>query len=490
MNIKTEAAVPAVHGVGHTIDHAKMTPLHWQIWFLSSMGIFLEGYNLFVIGVALPLIKHEHLSAPPIMFGFIGAGAIAGTVFGGALMGRLADSWGRKYIYIANMGFVIIAAVLSALSPNLYLLILFQFLLGVGVGADYPICASYVSEFMPSRIRGRMLMLTFSFQALGMMTAALLGMLVLAVDPHPESSWRLIIALGGAPAVLVMCLRSFVPESPRWCIEHERIEDAVKTISKLSRKSHEEILKLVKKEKKKDEKIHRKAESMGFAALFSKKYLRQTILAAVPWFLMDIATYGVGIFTPMILAAAMGADKMHHHSFIVRDFYSTEGAAAVDVFLVIGFIVNLILVERWGRIRLQLLGFAGMFIGLVVLGSASLFLNKNMIMIFVGFILYNLLMNMGPNATTFILPAELFPTKLRASAHGFSASFAKVGAVCGIIFLPVLLSAAGTGITIFIISGAALLGLIVTFFFKIETMGKSLEELSPLEASEAMDHHT
>ena len=103
--------------------------------------------------------------------------------------------------------------------------------------------------------------------------------------------------------------------------------------------------------------------------------------------------------------------------------------------------------------------------------------------------MYNFLMNVGPNATTFILPAELFPTKLRATAHGFAAAFAKVGAVIGILIMPILMNNFGIFTTMLIISGAAFIGLIVTCFFRIETMGKSLEELSHFEAGQTMSFH-
>ncbi len=468
-----------------TINAVRLKPLHWRIWILSSMGIFIEGFNLFAIAVALPLIIHQY-NPTPMMEGFVAASVILGTVFGAGVMGRLADIWGRRRFYILNALIVTVFSLLAGISTNLYALIVFQFLLGIGIGADYPICASYVSEFMPSRIRGRMLISAFSFQAVGMFTAAVVGFIVLKVYPN-VNAWHWMVAIGAAPAAVIFILRMTVPESPRWCIENGQGDSAVNTISRLSNKSKKSIIKIVKKEQKKLIQIQEKA--LPLSSLFKKEYLKRTILAAVPWFLMDIATYGVGIFTPTIIATVISGKG---GSFITEDILSIEGAALIDVFLFAGLVLNILLVEKLGRIKLQLAGFIGMAVGLLTLAVATCLPKTGhnyMYILFIGFIIYNFMMNMGPNATTFILPAELFPTKLRATAHGFSAAFAKIGAVCGILFLPSLIDGVGIFITMIIMSIVALLGFVLTFIFKVETKGKSLEELSHLEAGRTMAHH-
>ncbi len=193
---------------------------------------------------------------------------------------------------------------------------------------------------------------------------------------------------------------------------------------------------------------------------------------------MDIATYGVGLFTPLLLSTfAMGAA---HSTVLAAEFSAIEEAAFVDVFLVLGFVINILLVDRWGRIKLQVMGFAGMSLGLMILTTAVMLPGggaSHVPMVLAGFIIFNLLMNMGPNATTFILPAELFPTDVRASAHGFSAGCAKFGAAVGIFFLPILKASWGVAATIGMMALVSLLGLAVTLAFQFETKGKSLEEL-------------
>jgi MFS transporter, putative metabolite transport protein len=160
------------------LDNSHLTSTHWRIWFLSAMGIFLDGFDLFIISIALPLIIKD-LTPNPLVVGAIGSAAVIGAILGASFGGVLTDRFGRKSIYIVDLLFFIIFSALSGFSWDVWSLIIFRFLLGVGVGADYPICASYVSEFMPACKRGKMLIGAFAFQAIGMFAAAIVGLIIL-----------------------------------------------------------------------------------------------------------------------------------------------------------------------------------------------------------------------------------------------------------------------------------------------------------------------
>lgn len=464
-----------ITSLNQALEETKLMGLHWRVWFLSSMGVFLDGFDLFIIGVALPLIARE-FSPSPFMTGLIGAAAVLGSVLGGFLGGRFTDRYGRKALYIVDLAFFIIFGLLTAFSWDVGSLIVFRFLLGIGVGVDYPICASYVSEFMPTRIRGRMLIGAFSFQAAGMLSGALVGAIVLKIF-HEFEAWRWMLGLGVVPAVIVLVLRTTVPESPRWLIDKGYFEKAGDIIARIVPDLKDRVKDLVA-----DTATHAKhaaRKRMGYGHLLTRQYIKRTILAVVPWFCMDIATYGIGLFTPTILAI-ITYDK--ETNFILKDLAATEGAAYLDSFLIAGFLLNIWLVDKWGRIRLQILGFGGMALGLCILAVASdtgTQGNASPYLVIPGFILFNLMMNMGPNATTFILPAELFPTSMRASAHGIATSAAKLGAAFGIFLLPILKSSVGIPSTLVLVAIAAILGLVVTAIFKINTTGRSLDEINP-----------
>ena len=216
----------------------------------------------------------------------------------------------------------------------------------------------------------------------------------------------------------------------------------------------------------------------GFAFLFSREYRARTVLVSVPWFLMDIATYGVGLFTPVILGAMhFGAGAS---GSVAADFADTKGSGLIDVFLLVGFLVGLWAVPRFGRIHMQVLGFVGMTLGMLVLLYTSLAGGgpaAHVPLVFAGFILFNLAMNAGPNATTFTLGPELFPTAVRASASGFAAATAKAGATLGTFLLPQVKAEFGLTGVLALMAAVGALGAIVTAAFAVEVReGRSLEE--------------
>jgi len=201
----------------------------------------------------------------------------------------------------------------------------------------------------------------------------------------------------------------------------------------------------------------------------------------VPWFLQDLGTYGIGIFTPTILAAALGHKAVHARNLadlIANDQLAAKGAALIDVLLIVGIIFAIFLADRVGRIRLQIWGFIGCAVGLLLASfSGSVQGSMQMLLIFAGFMLFNFMTNMGPNAQTYLLAGEVFPTRLRGTGAGFAAAVAKVGAVMTAFLFPILLKDLGTQTLLLILVGTSLLGAVITSVFRIETMGMSLEKL-------------
>ena len=161
--------------------------------------------------------------------------------------------------------------------------------------------------------------------------------------------------------------------------------------------------------------------------------------------------------------------------FLGQQLDAARGSAFVDVFLILGFLFAIVLVERLGRIRLQIIGFLGMAVGLLILALGSQSNQVNIAMIFGGFLIFNLMMNAGPNSTTFLLSGELFPTSIRASGAGFASAFAKTGAVLGTFFLPILQTRLGIPLLLELLAIICLLAAIITYLLRVETTGKSLE---------------
>jgi MFS family permease len=459
--------------LGKALDQAAITRLHTKFWLLAGLGIMLDGFDFFIIGVANPLIAAD-FGADAWQKGLVSAAAIVGAIFGAAFLGPLGDKLGRKRIFKFDLWMFVVFSVGCMFAWDLWSLIAFRVLLGVAIGLDYPIAAAYLAEVLPQKNRGRWLVSAFSLQAVGMMLGALVGVVVLLIFPE-VSAWRWMLGFGIIPAIIIIILRRGVPESPRWLAQNGFDEEAIKVVEELTPVP----VVITAKDRDRGEQVSEGFQALFQPQLFKRVMLRRTIFTSVPWFLMDIATYGVGIFTPTLLAAMAlnGANT----GFIADDIASTKGTAFLDIFLILGFAVAIFAVERLGRIKLQLIGFAFMAVGLIILAVASGLPgggNQNLFWIFLGFGVFNFFMNAGPNATTYALPAEIFPSDIRAAGHGFAAGTAKLGAALGVFFFPVLLAAIGQPALLYGLAGVCIVAWIVTAVFRIEPAGKSLDEIS------------
>jgi putative MFS transporter len=449
------------------LDDSPTKPIQRWLWVLSTGGTLLDGFVIFVLGVAMPLIIAEFHLTPDVV-GLIGASLVFGAVFGAGLGGPMADRLGRKKLMLADMILVGAGAATSALANGSAVLFIGQLLVGVGVGIDFPVSSSYVSEVLPKRSRARMMVATIACQSVGMLLAAAIA-LVLLKNVESSQNWRLFFATEGTIALLFFLLRLSEPESPHWLMVRGRFAEAVQAFIRIIPEQREAILRLSSNAGTEDSAASvAPAKPPGIGILFSRGYRARTVLVAVPWFLMDIATYGVGLFTPIILGSIEVSGT--GGGVITHDFADARGSAAIDLFLLFGFLLGIWTVPRFGRICMQAIGFASMTLGMLLLMIAVRLPNSSLHipLVFAGFILFNLLMNAGPNSTTFTLAPVLFPTQLRATASGFAAGVAKIGATLGVFVLPILKGKFGVPAVLGMMAVVSMLGLVVTLVFRRE----------------------
>jgi MFS family permease len=463
---------------GTHLTAAPMTGMQWLIWSLAAAGKFFEGFVVFMTGVALPLLSRE-FDIRPAQNGLITAASLFGILVGAVGLGGLSDRFGRKPMFVVEM--VIFCAFLVTLlfCGNFYFLVICLFGIGLALGCDYPTAHMIISESIPSTSRGRLVLGAFAFQAVGALGGTAVGYLVLSTDPE-LGAWRWMYASAIIPAVLVTVGRFYIVESGNWLLtrgETGRAEVAVKKL--LVRKpQYPAEVRLAARNAHAAANAHSK---QTYASLFTKANRRATILASVPWFLQDLSTYGIGIFTPTILAAAVGANSDHARSIadvIRNDITAAQGAALITTLLIVGVIFAVLLADVVGRIRLQILGFIGCAAGLLLASVASYFGDGTQtLLIFAGFMLFNFMTNLGPNAQTYLLAGEVFPTAIRGKGAGFAAAFAKIGAVATAFLFPILLVGIGTQALLYGLVALSLLGAVVTWLFRIETTGVSLDQL-------------
>src|SRR6266436_5849199 len=213
------------------VRHAPITNMQWFIWWLAAAGKFFEGVVVFTTGVALPLMAKE-FALGATEKGVIAAASLFGILIGATALGGLADRYGRKQMFIVEMVLFAIFIVLLTFSPSYLVVVIALVGIGIALGCDYPTAHLIISESMPSRIRGRMVLGAFGFQAVGGLAGTAIGFLILFENPE-IGAWRWMYASTIVLAVPVIVGRFFVVQSPPWLVFRGRVEEAAAETERL-----------------------------------------------------------------------------------------------------------------------------------------------------------------------------------------------------------------------------------------------------------------
>ena len=442
--------------VAHHLDEAAIGRLHRRSAWAAGLGIFLDGYDISIIAIALILLKPQwHLGA--LQTGLLGGAALAGAFLGSLFGGSLADRFGRKAIYLMDMATFLVAALASGFAWDIASLVMLRFVLGLGVGADYPLSATYLIEFLPRARRGRITVWVF---ALWMGGAAVSSAVGLALLPLGEHAWRIMLASGAIPALGILWLRKNLPESPRWYLRRGRIREAVEVLAQLVPSLGDaERRDLIAAEQQ-----HRQAPLAPWIELFSPAYIRRTLFITLPWFLFDIMGYSFGIYAPLLLLGL----GLH------GNVQSVIGNTLLDVVAIVGTALLAVSIERVGRLRAQVSGFVGSVIGLLLVWVFALHGPPPLAVLVIGLLLWQVAISYGPANTCWIFPAELYPTELRASAHGLATAVSRVGALVAVFLLPLAQARLGVAWLMLMFAATGVAGALLSAWLGEETALKPL----------------
>ena len=368
---------------------------------------------------------------------------LAGAFVGAFVFGRIADLAGRKRVYWMVVAIMIAGAVGSALAPSYWVLILFRLVLGLGIGGDYPVSAVLMSEYANRADRGKLVGMVFSTQALGLIVGPLVALALLGAGAGAGPSWRAMLALGALPAAAALYLRTRMPESPRYQAQVAgRADSAVSELAGFTRGAVLSQAKTV---------LRHRMRLRSF--LTHHRHLIMLVGTAGTWFVFDYAYYGNTISTPQILrlvaphAPATVTIALQLGIFV---------AAAVP-----GYLLAIARMDRIGHRRLQWIGFAAMAVCFAVIGFVPTASTAVLPFLLVYGISY-FFAEFGPNTTTFVLAAELFPVSMRATAHGISSGVAKLGAFAGVFLFPLLAASLKLRGTLLLTAALSLLGVGLT----------------------------
>ncbi|GAB2652540.1 MFS transporter [Kribbella swartbergensis] len=424
------------------IDRAPLTKFHLKLTMFSAGGPLLDGYAVTIIGLALiTLAPALDLDATEI--GLAAAAALAGILVGGLVFGRLTDRIGRKVMYIANLVALSVVSVLSALVTDAWQLVVLRFVLGVMIGADYPIASSLLAEFVPSRYRGRLLGALFAAFGVGAALAAGAGWLLSFAG---DGAWRWMLASPAVIGVVTLVLRLSAPESPRWLLSRGRRAEAEKIAHEIWG-PHVRLDELVE------------PAVAPAAALLNRTSIRRIAYVSI---------FFIAHVVPLFAIYSFGPTLLHRLGIGTESPYLPE--VIIALLFVVGSVPGLWLVDRIGRIPLLTFTFVIMAAAFAVV---AIFPEAPPAVLFAALAVYALASG-ASNFIEIIVPNELFPTAVRATATGIVVAISRIGAVASTFLLPTILTDWGTGGVMWLLAGVNLAGLIGTVLLGEESRDRAL----------------
>lgn len=436
----------------HLIDDSPLTRYHKRLILACSGGPFLDGYLLSIVGVALAGAQSE-LGLSASTLGLAGAGSLIGLFFGSLVFGPITDRIGRRVMYTADLLVMILASAACVFIGTGWQLIALRFIIGIAVGADYPIATSLLTEWIPKKSRGAIIGLLSVVWLAGAVVAYLVGFVM--TSRYGPEAWRWMLASGAVFGVVVLLLRMGAHESPRWLIAKGRVEEAREHVAEvLGREvSTDEILALAAEE------VPQRKER--FTDLLRGDHLRRVVFCGLFWTCFALPQFALFTYGPIILS---------HMGFGDNSAAETLGQIVLSMGFLLGALPGMRWVETRGRRPLIMGSF---LFGAIALLPLGLWPDAPGWFVMLFFFLFTLINGAG-NILVFIYPNELFPTQIRASAVGLATAISRIGAAVGTYLVPMSLSGIGTGPTMLIGAGITLLGFVISFFWAEETRNQTL----------------
>ncbi|EKE42982.1 hypothetical protein ENUP19_0121G0104 [Entamoeba nuttalli] len=412
--------------------------------FVVSIGMMTDAYEIFLMNICYVIIKEIY--GETSYSSTLSSAVLIGMAIGQLLFGVLADTIGKKLMFITTLTILIIFSILQAFAfevisgagPYIILAIV-RFILGLGIGGEYPLSSSIASEDAKPHNRGRKLVFIFSMQGIGNILAPLVVLILLYTPLKLDYVWRTALALGAVPCILTLYHR-VIMDMPKKKKDHVT--------------SKSEVRSLIKK---------------------NWFYLLGT---AGCWFFFDIAFYGNSMFNSTVLQVIGFGPSAEDEDLRDGLISTTIGNLILMLMAFPGFIVSFLLVDRIGRKPLQLFGFAGTAICFFLMAFFEDIILEHVPYLFV--IIYGLsffFQNMGPNTTTYINAAETYDPRIRGTFNGISAASGKTGAMIGAAVFSPFTNAFGQ-IATFCTCGALMMVGFGLSFIVPEGKGADIEQIA------------
>jgi putative MFS transporter len=456
------AAVTARYGattnaaaIAARLERLPLTSYQHGIFAVIATAWFFDSVDLGALTFVLGSIRST-FDLSTAETGLLSSMSFLGMFLGAASAGLMADRFGRKRVFQTSMIFWGLGSICCGLAPDVVLLGLARVFVGFGMGMEFPVAQSMVSEIVPATNRGRYIALLEGFWPLGFIASGLVSYFVLSV-----ADWRWVFILQGVPAIFVFIVRRFVPESPRWLADRGYEERAEAVTAEIEAEVARRFGKPLPPPAKEIPVVHTGMQQSSLSALWSGVYARRTAMLWILWFFALLGYYGLTTWLGALLQAkGLPVTKSVFYTI-------TISLAGIP-----GFLTAAWLVERWGRkgtCILMLLGGA----------AASWFYgNAEDVPHLIGFGVAMQFCLFGMWSALYAYTPELYPTRVRATGTGFASAIGRLGSLVGPYLVGVILPAAGQPGVFALGAGAFVVAALAVFLLGEETRGRILEQIS------------
>lgn len=424
-------------------EEAKFTNFHKKIIGGGMLGQYADGYILGSIGISISLAT-EQLGLTTFWLGLIGAGSLIGLMLGSLFIGPLADRIGRRVIFLTTMVIFLMASILQFFVSTAEELMILRIILGVAIGADYAVGLTMVSEWSPTRIRGRVLSFLMVMWVSGYVSAYVIGYLLQFLG---ENGWRYILLSSAIPSLVALVIRWGTPESPSWLAGRNRTEEANAIIHRCLGPEYSMSPTL------------EQPPAAKWSELFSPKWRSNTMVGGVFFACQVIPYFAISIFLPSLL-----------ENLNVENPYAS--GIIYNIFLLVGVLIGMWLINVISR-RLFLVG--SFYICAAALLAMTVWQNMPAFYALAGLSIFSLVIS-AASVLEFAYPPELFPTELRASGVGLAVAISRVGGAAGTFLLPVVMDLFGTSAALGGCFLALMVGGVVCQRYAPETSPQILEK--------------
>jgi putative MFS transporter len=446
-------------GIAARLERLPMTGYQRSLFGIIATAWFFDSMDLGLMTFVLGSIKAE-FGLTAAQAGLLASSSFLGMFLGAAIAGLLADRFGRKPVFQVSMIFWGVGSLMCGLADSVASLMIFRVLLGFGMGMEFPIGLSMVSEIVPAKSRGKYVAILEGFWPIGFIVAGALTYLLL-----PLIGWRGIFIALSVPAVFVFVVRRMVPESPRWLDDVGRRSEADTVMAGIEQRVERawgRPLPAVSATLGGTQAPGRKAR---FMELWSGPYARRTIMLWSVWFFALLGYYGLTTWLGALLQQAGYAVTK---SVLYTVYISLAGIP--------GFIFSAWLLEKWGRKPTCALMLIGSAVAAYAYGQAAVHRLPVEQLIAAGLCMQFFLFGMW--SVLYAYTPELYPTRSRATGSGFASSIGRIGSLAGPYLVGVLLPVAGQGGVFTLGALSFAVAAAVVLLLGVETRGKALEEVS------------